>query len=117
MMNEKRGAILITVIVILAFLSTLGLSLVTFLISRLAQSSLELERLKAYYLAEAGIAQSVYELRWARDVDNNGLGNVLKTPLAGGSFRAFHSLQTATITGVGEFNNVIRKVQIKYSAL
>ncbi len=115
--GRNKGAVLITAIIILVFLSVLGMSLITYLYSRQARSTLELDRLKALYLAEAGISQSIYELRWDRDLDNNGVGNVLDAQLGGGAYKAIHNFQTSTITGIGEYNKVRRIIQIRYSAL
>lgn len=114
---SNKGFVLITAIIILVFLSVMGMSLITYLYSRSSRSTLELDRLKAFYLAEAGISKSVYELRWDTDLDNNGVGNVLSTKLGGGTYRAIHNPQASTITGIGEYNKVKRIVQIKYSAL
>jgi len=116
-LKNRDGAILLTTILILIFLSVLGLGLMTYLMSRQAKSNLELERLKALYLAEAAIARSIHELRIDNDEDNNGLGNIIATSLGGGSFRANHNFQASTITGIGEYQGVKRTIQIKYSAL
>ncbi len=115
--NIDKGAVLITTIIILVFLSVLGMSSITYLYSRQVKSTLELDRLKALYLAESGIAKSIYELRWDRDLDNNGVGNVLRAKLAGGTYKAIHNFQTSVIIGIGEYNEIKRIIQIKYSAL
>lgn len=115
--NGERGSILFTVILVLVFLAVLGLSLMSFLASRMMVSLLELDRLKALYLAEAGIAKSIGELKADIDYDGDGLGNIIKTKLADGSFQARHNFQTSTITGIGEVNKVKRVIQIKYSTL
>ncbi len=115
-MNNK-GSVLITTIVILAFLSVLGINLVVYLLSRSTKTNLELNRLKAYYLAEAGIAKAIHELKIDKDLDNNGLGNVLRASLGGGTYKASHNYAAATITATGEYNNVQRAIQMKYSAL
>ena len=106
-----------TVIVILVFLSVLGLSLVTLLLSRVSTANLELDRLQALYLAEAGIAKSVHELKYDKDFDANGIGNVAVTALAGGTFKASHDFQLSSITSVGEVNGIRRRIQIQYSTL
>jgi len=93
------------------------MSSITYLYSRQVKSTLELDRLKALYLAESGISKSIYELRWDRDLDNNGVGNVLRTKLAGGTYKAIHNFQTSAIIGIGEYNEIKRIIQIKYSAL
>jgi hypothetical protein len=76
-----------------------------------------LDRLKAYYLAESGIAKAVHELKHDKDFDNNGIGNILRVKLAGGTYKASHNFQASIITATGEYNHVKRTIQIKYSAL
>ena len=114
---KNRGSILLTVIIILVFLSALGMNLIAYLISRTTKTTLELDRLKALYLAEAGIAKSINELKLGCDFDDNGIGNVLETQLGGGTCKAIHNFQVSNITGIGEYNDVKRIVQIKYSIL
>jgi len=115
--QSRKGSVLITVIIILVFLSTLGMSSIAYLYARSSKSTLELDRLKAFYLAESGISKSIHELRRDIDLDNNGVGNVLDTKLGGGTYKAIHNSQASTITGIGEYNKVKRIIQIKYSAL
>ncbi len=115
--NSKRGAVLITVIIILAFLAVLGMSLVAFLFSRSVHNQMELDRLKALYLAEAGIAASLYELRVDIDYDGDGVGNIPERKLGDGTYRVRHGFQTSTITSTGIVNDARRTVQIRYSAL
>ena len=115
--GKNKGSILFTVILVLVFLAVLGLNLITFLYSRMTVSLLELDRLKALYLAEAGIAKSIGELKVDIDYDGDGLGNIIKTKLGDGTFSARHNFQTSTITGTGEVNKVKRVIQIKYSTL
>lgn len=115
--RDQKGAILITAVIIFSFLAVLGMNIVSFIFSRLVNTSLELDRLKALYLAEAGIAMSLHELKTNIDTDNNGLGNVLKASLGDGYYKASHNFQLSAITGVGEYNGVKRVIQVRYSAL
>lgn len=113
--SGKKGTILLTVIVVLVFLTTLGMALLGMLFSRATLSMLAIDRLKAFYLAEAGIAKAIHELKTDIDYDGNGVGNILPTQLGGGSFSAGHNFQTSTIMAVGEVNKIKRTLQIKYS--
>jgi len=115
--DKTRGSILITSIVILVFLSVLGMNLIVYLLSRSTKTTLELDRLKALYLAEAGIAKSINELKLDQDFDNNGIGNIAESELGGGLFKATHDFQVSNIIGIGEYNDIKRIVQIKYSTL
>ena len=113
----RKATILLTVIVVLLFLGVLGMSLVEFLFLRTTSSILAVDRLKALYLAEAGISQAINELRTENDYDNNGVGNIAPAKLGAGKFWAQHDFQTSTITATGEVNNIKRTVQIKYTVL
>ncbi len=113
----KEGAVLITTIIILEFLAVLGMSLLAFLFSRTAYSQTQLDRLKALYLAEAGISKSFWELRFNVNPDGNGRGNIPKTKLGDGLFWARHNFQTSVITATGEVNKARRTVQITYSSI
>lgn len=115
--RAQAGSLLLAVLVVLVFLASLGASLLGYVQSRRITVQLELDRLQALYLAEAGIARAIHEMRLDADLDGNGLGNVGITTLATGRFRARHNFQTSTITGIGESNGVQRTVEIVYNAL
>lgn len=112
---DNKGAILLTVIIVLVFLAVMGMSLLGLLFSRTTLTTLAIDRLKAFYLAEAGIAKSINELKTDIDSDGNGIGNVSPTKLGDGVFSAVHNFQTSTITAAGEVNKVKRTLQIKYA--
>lgn len=114
-MVNKKGAILLTVIVVLVFLAVMGMSLLGLLFSRTTLTSLAIDRLKAFYLAEAGVASAINELRTELDSDGNGIGNVAVVKLGDGVFSAQHNPQTFIITAFGEVNKTRRTVQIKYA--
>lgn len=116
-LNEENGTILLTTLIVLIFATVLGMSLMVFLMSRTRAGTLELARLEALYLAEAGIAASIFELRNDIDPDGNGVGNIRARSLGEGTCWAVHDFATSTIVGTGEMNQVQRFIQIKYSAL
>lgn len=115
--TNQRGAVLITTIIILTFLAVLGMSLIAFLFSRTAYSQMQTDRLKALYLAEAGISKALWELKFDVDPDGDGQGNIPRTKLGDGGFWTRHNFQTSTITSTVEVNKIERTVQIKYSAI
>jgi len=115
--SNGNGFVLITTIIILAFLSVLGMSLIAFLFSRIAYTHVMLDRLKALYLAEAGISKAIWELRLDVDPDGDGPGNIPRIELGDGYVWANHNFQTSTITATGEVNQAKRTIQIKYSAI
>lgn len=116
-MIGRQGAVLITTIIILTFLAALGMSLVAFLFSRTAYSQTQLDRLKALYLAEAGLSKAIWELKFDVDPDGDGPGNIPKTKLSDGFFWTRHDFEVSTLTSTGEVNKARRVVQIKYSAI
>jgi Tfp pilus assembly protein PilX len=115
--NQSSGSTLFIAIVVLVFLSVLGMSLIAFLFSRISYTELEADRLKALYLAEAGISMAIWELRYDLDVNGNGLGNIAVTTFGDGKFWARHNFQTSTITATGVVNGSRRTVQIKYTEI
>jgi len=115
--NSERGTVLLTAIIILTFLAVLGMSLIAFLFSRVSYSQLQLDRLKALYLAEAGIFKAIWELRFDIDPDGDGQGNISKTELGDGYFWTRHNFQSSTLTSTGEVNKIRRVVQLKYSPI
>ena len=115
--RNNSGFILISMVIMFAFLGVLGTTLIEYLTYRQENLGLEIDRLQAFYLAEAAISHAIYELKSDSDEDNNGLGNVEARYLGGGTYSAEHNFQVLTITGTGEYNDIERKVQIKYSIL
>jgi hypothetical protein len=93
------------------------MALIAFLFSRTAYSQMQLDRLKALYLAEAGISKALWELKFDIDPDGDGQGNIPKMKLGDGKFWTRHDFQTSTLTSTGEVNKARRIVQIKYSAI
>lgn len=116
-MTGERASSLIVTLLILIFLSILGMNLITMALSRDSYSRLRLDRLKAKYLAEAGIAKAVWELRYNLDPDGNGVGNIARQRLGDGYFQVKHNFQTSIITAEGQVNKAQRLVQIRYNAI
>ncbi|MCD4779233.1 MAG: hypothetical protein K8S27_01610 [Candidatus Omnitrophica bacterium] len=115
--GHNQGFILLSTVLIFSFVGVLGLSLVEYLTVRQSSIALEIDRAKALYLAEAGLSHAIYEIKNDFDEDGNGLGNVETTELGGGHYCSEHDPHVLVITGVGEYNQVKRRVQIKYSPL
>ncbi len=115
--GKERGAVLITVLIILLFLAVLGLSMVSLLISWTQRADSKLDGTRAFYLAESGVAASLWELKLNSDVDGGGVGTVSTKRLGDGIFWADYDFQSSLITAVGESNRVRRMVQVKYHSL
>ena len=115
--NGEKGTILIVTLIIITFLSILGMSLSAFLFTRQLSETNQIDRLQALYLAEAGIAKSIYELKFDTDLDGNGIGNINKHSLGRGTYQAEHDLQTLSIKAEGQVGDTTRVVQIKYRGI
>jgi len=114
-LNGKAFA-LISVLMLLAFLSLVGATLVNFTFNLLTSTSAEIDSVKAIYLAEAGIARGIKELKEGGDIDQDGLGNISQKKLGDGYFTVKHNPEIFTLTSTGVVNSVKRSVQINYSS-
>lgn len=117
MTGNCKGAILIATLIVLMFLAVLGMSLMVFLISRTAQTELQLNRLKAIYLAEAAVSKTIWELKLNKDVDGEGLGNIPMKQFGGGNCWATYDMENSIISAVGEINKIRRVLQVKFTQL
>lgn len=115
--KNNRGSVLITAIIIMTFLALLGAALIGMVWTYQTDITVKLDRLKARYLAEAGIACAIHEIRFGRDPDKDGLGNIRLKDFAGGEFWAKHDFQSSTITATGRFNDIERTIQISYASI
>lgn len=112
--SGEAGAALITLVIILLFLGSLGASLISFVYSRLTAVTLEVDRLQAEYLAEAGIAQGLHEVKTGLDVFGGGLGAIPVTLLGPGYYRVEIDPKTSTLTAVGIVRDVRRVIVTRY---
>ncbi|MFH0925160.1 MAG: hypothetical protein V1872_05945 [bacterium] len=113
--KDRRGAVLISLLITIVFLTALGLSLVTSIYSRSIEVNVEIDRLKALYLAEAGIASAVHEMKIGIDLDQDGLGNIKSKRLGDGVYEVRHYYKDSLIISKGTVNSIQRVLQIKYS--
>ena len=114
---QSEGTILISCIIILSLFAVYGFVLTSVVYERSLKVNLEVDRLKAYYLAEAAILKSVAEIKSLDDTDRDGLGNVPRTKLGDGEYYASHDPAVLTIVGTGEVNQIKRIVKIQYEGL
>ncbi len=111
--KHQRGATLLLAIIIISSLTLFGMSLVNLTISRVGSVDLEIEKVRALYIAEAGIAKSLNELKKGIDPDGDGIGVIKPTQFAGGSFEVTYNSAMFTFTSVGRVNKTERAVQLK----
>jgi len=117
MLKNQKAAVLISVLIVLSFLAVIGMSLLALVFSRVLSVELEMNRMKAFYFAEAGIAASINELKKDVDESRTGTGNIPRTKFNGGYYQAKVNQRLGTITGIGDSADVIREIEIKYKTL
>jgi Tfp pilus assembly protein PilX len=128
-MVKDRGAILLIVLIIVLTISLLGATLMALFFNVLTLSQIEMDRTKALYLAEAGIAKAISFLKnkAASTKDskpqqnfNSGAqpGRVIAvTKLGEGYYEVYNDFSQSTIISVGTSNGVKRTIQMRYNAL
>lgn len=112
--RSNLGVALITVVIILMFLGALGTALIAVVYSRLSAVTLEVDRLQAQYLAEAGIAQGLHEIKTGLDVFGGGRGAIPVTALGPGFYKVDIDPATSTLTAIGVVRDVRRVIVTKY---
>ena len=113
--NGKRGAALFLVLMIISTLSVFGGILMVLSNNRVLMCQLEADRVKAIFLAEAGLADAVHELKTNSDPDRNGLGTLAEKKLGDGVYSVTHDPKTNEIRSSGTVNGVTRTLQIRYA--
>ena len=114
-LKNQNGAILLIALIGLVSLSMFGAALVSMVFWRSEMMMLDYDRLKAFYVAEAGISQAIYELKTDQDPDNDGLGNIIQTNFSDGTYEVnYHPLER-TLTSQGTVNDTTRTIQIAFA--
>ncbi len=113
--NGKNGATLIIFLIVVTVLSSLGAVLMVFTHNRMMLCQLEIDKVKAITLAEAGVSQSIHELKTSVDVDSDGLGTIKKRKFGNGYFYVTHSVKNNGIRSTGVSNDVKRTIYVKYA--
>ncbi|MDD2703079.1 MAG: hypothetical protein PHC33_03630 [Candidatus Omnitrophica bacterium] len=125
-MVKKRGAVLLIVLVVLLTISLLGVTMMALFYNVLTSSRTELDRVRALYLAEAGIAQTVSAMRGQAGSSPAASGEepadsaddaerlIPRTSLGGGYFEVYNDPSQSVIVSTGSSNNVKRTLQVKY---
>ena len=111
--TASRGATLLLAIIIISSLTLFGMSLVNLTLSRVSSVDLEVEKVKALYIAEAGIAKSLNELKKGIDPGGDGIGAIRETQFAEGVFEVTYNPAMFTFTSTGRVNKTERAVQLK----
>ena len=112
--RSGEGAILLGTILILLTISLLGAASVSFFLSVTTVTEVELYRAQALYLAEAGIAQAIHQLRRSSRMGGEAPQKSSPTPLGEGEYEVVHDLSAGLITSTGRVHGVRRTIQVKY---
>jgi len=119
----ERGAILLMVLIIILTISLLGATLMALFFNVLSLSQIELDRTRALYLAEAGIAVAIGIFKNQAGVarpaaDNAAQADMIVPPtkLNEGSFEVYNDYSQSTIVSIGNSNGVKRTIQLRYNA-
>lgn len=115
--SPETGSILIACLIILSTLTIYGAVLVSVVYERSINVSVDADRLQALYLAEAAIADAIHEVKLMRDPGLDGLGTIEKKKLGRGEYFSIHDPATLSIVGVGEVNDIQRRVRIFYEGV
>ncbi|MFH0855790.1 MAG: hypothetical protein V1869_04715 [Candidatus Omnitrophota bacterium] len=119
--QAEKGAILLIVLIVILTISLLGATLMALFFNVLSLSQIELDRARALYLAEAGIAKAVSALKnqaGEAPVDEQEQLDMIVPPtkLNGGVFEVYNDYSQSTIVSIGNSNGVKRAVQVRYNA-
>ena len=115
MNGKSRGIILLNVIIVLLMIAFIGASLVAFLSMVSFSANLIIDEMKAFYLAEAGIAQAVNMLR-----SQAGLlmkkGQIIGPIVLGdGSYEIAINMDQSLIVSTGCVGGAKKKLQLQYN--
>lgn len=100
MLKNKQGIVFITALAMMFILLTLGMAYMMITRSETTITANQINALKVFYAAEAGVEHSIAELIAGTDVDGDGLGNVSGS-LGSYSYAAAYDSAASKITSVG----------------
>ena len=114
--DHQRGIALITVVVVMLTMALIGASLAELSASVNFSVDTILDETKARYLAEAGIAHALHQLRSGGGLDTvDGEGNPLLFPLGEGAYSVMFDPSESLITCSGIVNEVKKTLQLQYN--
>ncbi len=117
--SSERGVALIIVVVVMLTMALIGTSLME--LSSAVNFSVDniLNETKARYLAEAGIAHALHEIRnnadLSKTLDENG--NPILYPLGEGFYSVSYNPSESLITCTGIVNETKKTMQLQYNVL
>ncbi len=115
-MSNERGIALITVVVVMLTMALIGASLAELSSSVNFSVDTILDETKARYLAEAGIAHALYQLRLGVRLDTvDAQGDPVLHPLGEGAYSVTFDPSESLITCTGVVNEVKKTLQLQYN--
>ena len=115
---REKGVALITVIVVMLTMALIGAALAELSSSVSYSVDTILDETKARYLAEAGIAYALHELRNGADLSNTVdkvTGDPVYFPLGEGGYTVVYNASESLITCAGIVNGVKKTLQLQYN--
>ena len=112
-MTRERGVVLLGALIILLTISLIGATLASFFFSVNTVAEVELSRAQALYLAEAGIADTIYQLRQG-GLAGDAEQHVAAKSLGEGDYEVQHDPAAGLITSTGRVRGIKRTIQVKY---
>jgi len=112
--SGKRGIVLLGALIILLTISLIGATLASFFFSVSTIAEVELSRAQALYLAEAGIADAIYQLRQGGFSGDATEQRVAAKALGDGDYEVIHDPAAGLVTSTGRVRGVRRTIQVKY---
>ena len=110
--SGSEGVILLGGLIMLLTVSLIGATLASFFLSVTTLAEVELTRAQALYVAEAGVAQALHQIRQAGALGGEAEPKIPTTPLGPGSYEVVHEI--GLITSTGTVRGVRRTIQVKY---
>jgi len=114
--SDQSGIALITVIIVMLTMALIGASLAE--LSSAVNFSVDtiLDETKARYLAEAGIAHALHQLRSGGSLDDKDAeGNPAQYPLGEGFYTVTFEPSESLITCTGVVNEIKKTLQLQYN--
>jgi len=104
-------------LILLFTISLMGATLALFFSSISTVADVEVSRAKALYLAEAGVAKTVSQLRQAAATGEPTIAALPATALGEGRYEVEHDPSSGLITATGTVHGISRTIQVKYHLL
>jgi hypothetical protein len=113
--SGEAGIAFLATLILLLFLGALGTALTGMVHARVETVTLEVDRLQALYLAEAGLARALQEISNSRDLfGNDGIGIIAPTAYGRGFFQVGHDPDSRSLVGWGVVGDIRRVIVYRY---